>query len=84
VNLTGYTKKDETYLAWKENREKIELQGRQLLRRVLNSALAELDREFKDAIQRGEILSLDYDKAELRALLRGTADRVLAPAKGSK
>ena len=77
--MSGYTKKDEVRLAWDENREKIQLQGRQILRRVLNVALDVLDRKFKDAQHRGEILQLDYDKSELKALLRETANKELEP-----
>lgn len=73
----GYKAKGEVTLAWLDNREKIALQGRQLLRRVLDVALDELDREFKAALHRGEILQLDKSKAELRSLLLTTAQREL-------
>ena len=77
--MSGYLKKDDVTLAWMDNRDKIALQGRQILRRMLNEALYELDTQFKAALGRGEVLQLDMEKAELRALLLATAQRSLAP-----
>ena len=77
----GYTKQDDVTLAWQENREKIQMQGRQILRRVLNEALAQLDVKFQAALKRGELLQLDYDKAELKSLLRETAMKSLGSGK---
>ena len=77
--MSGYTKKDEVTLAWLDNREKIQLQGRQLLRRVLNEALTELDKQFNEALENGDVLELDASKEELKALLLATAQRELAP-----
>ena len=74
----GYNRKGEVTLAWMDNREKITLQARQILRRVLDVALAELDTEFKAALDRGEILQLDQAKSELRALLLKTATKELS------
>ena len=72
--------KDEVALAWLENREKVTLQGRQILRRVLNEALNELDIEFKAAIQRGEILELDAGKDDIKRLLLQASQKELMPA----
>lgn len=75
--MAGYKKIDETDLAWRENREKVTLQGRQLLRRVLNEALDELDAQFQAALKRGEILELDPTKEELKSLLLDHAQKEL-------
>lgn len=73
----GYRQIDEAELAWRENRENITLQGRQILRRVLNTALAELDRQFMDALNRGEIMEINPEKQELNELLLQSAKREL-------
>ena len=77
----GYTKKSEQQLVWKENKEKITLQARQLMNRMLNEALAELNNEFLAALDRDEILELDAAKEELRALLLAAAKRELEAPK---
>ena len=73
----GYKQISDAELAWRENRENITLQGRQLLRRVLNEALAELDRQFLDGLERGEILEINPGQKELKQLLLGTAQKEL-------
>jgi hypothetical protein len=73
----GYRELSEAELVWRENRENINLQGRQLLRRVLNSALVELDEQFRDALNRGEILEITPTKIELQQLLLASAEREL-------
>jgi len=71
-------------LAWVDGKELIELQGRQLLRRVLDKALAELDTQFTAALDRGEVLELDRGKDDLRALLLAAAKKELAPPRKSR
>jgi len=66
-------------LAWLEDKERIELQGRQLLRRVLDKALTELDAQFTAALDQGEVLELDPGKDDLSALLLAAAKKELAP-----
>lgn len=73
----GYRELSEAELVWRENRENINLQGRQLLRRVLNAALVELDEQFRDALNRGEILEITPTKTELQQLLLASAEREL-------
>lgn len=75
----GYREVSEAELAWRDNRENITLQGRQLLRRVLNKALTELDRQFLDALERGEIIEINPGKDELAELLLKYAQRELNP-----
>lgn len=67
----------EAELAWRDNRENINLQGRQLLRRVLNKALTELDRQFLAGLERGEILEINPTKNELKELLLSSAQKEL-------
>jgi hypothetical protein len=50
----GYKELHEAELSWRENREQINLQGRQILRRVLNEALTELSEQFIAALENGE------------------------------
>lgn len=73
----GYKELTEVELAWRDNRENITLQGKQILRRVLNQALLELDRQFIEALNRGEILEINPGKDELRALLLASATKEL-------
>jgi len=67
--LSGYKEISEVDLAWRENREQITLDARQILRRVLNRALVQLDREFQDGLKEGHILELNPNKDSLRKLL---------------
>lgn len=76
--MAGYKELSEVELAWRENRENITLQGRQLLRRVLNKALLELDRQFVEALNRGEILEINPGQEELKALLLANAQKELS------
>ena len=74
----GYKQISEAELAWRENRENITLQGRQLLRRVLNEALAELDKQFLEGLERGEILEINPGQKELKELLFDKAKKELS------
>lgn len=73
----GYKEISEVELAWRENRELITLQGRQLLRRVLNAALVELDTQFLEALNRGEIIQIAPGQEELKSLLLASAKKEL-------
>jgi hypothetical protein len=75
--MIGYRELSEAELVWRENRENINLQGRQLLRRVLNAALVELDLQFREALNNGEILEINPTKEELQQLLLASAEREL-------
>jgi len=74
----GYKEATEAELVWRENRENITLQGRQILRRVLNKALVELDKQFLDALNKGEILEINPGQEELKALLLANAQKELS------
>lgn len=65
----GYKQVSQAELAWRDNRENITLQARQILRRVLNQALSELDKQFMEGLERGEILEINPGKEELKSLL---------------
>jgi len=73
----GYKQISEAELAWRENRENINLLGRQLLRRVLNEVLTELDRQFLEGLERGEILEINPSARELKELLLNHAKKEL-------
>lgn len=73
----GYREISEVDLVWRENRENINLQGRQILRRVLNTALAELDKQFVEALERGEVLEINPGQDELKELLFKSAQAEL-------
>lgn len=73
----GYKEISEVELTWRENRENISLQGRQILRRVLNKALFELDKQFLEALERGEILEINPGQNELKELLFKSAQAEL-------
>lgn len=79
--MAGYRKKGPAELAWLDSRDTITLQARQLLRRVLDEALYELDVEFNAALHRGELLDLSLDKTELKGLLLKAARRELGNGK---
>ena len=74
----------EIELAWRENLDQIELQGRQLLRRVMEQAKRELDKQFTAALKRGEVLQLHAGQDDLRALMFAAAKRELGPARKPK
>jgi hypothetical protein len=80
----GYKELTEAELVWKENRENISLQGRQILRRVLNTALVELDKQFLEALNRGEILEINPGQNELKSLLFASALKELSVGDVSK
>ena len=67
--MSGYREISEVDLAWRDNKEVVTLQARQILRRVLNRALVQLDREFQDGLREGKILELNPTKEELKELL---------------
>jgi hypothetical protein len=73
----GYREISEPELVWRENRENISLQGRQILRRLLNTALTELDQQFIEALERGEILQINPGQQELKELLFKSAQKEL-------
>jgi len=73
----GYRELSDVELSWRENRENINLQARQILRRVLNDALTELDKQFTEALERGEILEINPGQEQLRELLFQSAQKEL-------
>jgi hypothetical protein len=73
----GYKEISQAELAWRENRENINLQARQILRRVLNKALTELDHQFIKGLEEGVILEINPGKKELKALLLKSSQKEL-------
>lgn len=75
--MANSTYKDDATLAWMETREKALLQGRQLLRRVMNVAVEELRTEFNAALVRGELYEFTATADELKRLLLKSAQAEL-------
>lgn len=65
-------------LAWIEARERISLQARQVLRRVLNVALDEAHSEFEYNLNAGGLKAVEKTPDELRRLLFRAAKKELA------
>lgn len=75
--MAHYITRTEPQLVWSDSRERLTLQGRQLLRRVLNVALTEAAREFEAGLHRGDLI--EFDGADLRKLLLRAAVAELGP-----
>lgn len=73
-----YKKVDDVVLTARDARERFQLEGRQLLRRVLNEVLAEVDLEFQRAIHDGTIVEFVPDRDELKRRLLKHAKKELA------
>lgn len=71
-------------LALKEDDEYLVLQGRQILRRVLNVARYELEQLHLKAQTKGEVVRATGDLAMLEKLLLDAAKKELKPATLSK
>lgn len=79
--MAHYITRTEPQLAWSESRERLTLQGRQLLRRVLNVALTEAAQEFEAGLHRGDLI--EFDGADLKKLLlRAAVSELGAPLAG--
>lgn len=78
--MAGYKLKDETDLAWLDNRDQVKLDVRKVVRRLENALLDELAREFTSAINRGELLELRPGEAAIARLLKKQADRLALEA----
>lgn len=80
--MSGYQKKDAVRLAYNANKKRLRCEGQVILDAIMNEALDEMDRQFQEAIGRGEILHIGGSAAEMRAYLRRAAEKNLAlPAK---
>jgi hypothetical protein len=75
--MPGYKKISEPDLAWREARERFLLEGRQLMRRVMDQVLDEVDTEFQTALLNGRVLEFKPDNDELKRRLLRTAKKEL-------
>lgn len=73
------TYKDRSTLVYMEDRERLQLLGRQIMRRVLNEAIEELRTRHIANQNAGRIESLLSDQAAVEALLLETAQAQLGP-----
>ncbi len=77
-------KQTDPQLALKDDDEHLVLQGRQILRRVLNEARFQLEELHKSATTKGEIVRASADPELLAKLILDAAKKELAPAKKVK
>lgn len=68
-------------LALKEDDERLLLEGRQILRRVMNEARSELERLHLEAQKRGEIIRVTGSTEELEILVLAAAKKELKKKK---
>ena len=73
------TYKDNATLTYMEDRERLQLLGRQVMRRVMNEAVEELRSMHADNQAHGKIESLLTDQAAVEKLLLSTTQEVIGP-----
>lgn len=66
--MNKYRYKNTTDISWQENKESVALLCKQVHNIVLNEALRELDEEFTNALNSGDILNVTMDRNEIEAL----------------
>lgn len=71
------TRKDKVALAYQANLKRLRVEGRIILDEVLNEAESEMTDQFKEALDRGEILSIEGSREEMKEFLRRAAEREL-------
>lgn len=77
--MSYYKTISEDVLGWREMREDITLEGRQILRRVMNAALEEAAQQYHAAVQLGGIAHAKQIQPRLEELLLRAAQRELNP-----
>lgn len=75
--MPKYLYKDAVALAFDANKKRLRLEGRILLDRIMNEALAEMTHEFNAGLERGELLNVGGSPEDLRRFLRVAAGREL-------
>lgn len=81
--MPNYNHKDAVALAYDANKKRLRLEGRIILDRLMNEALAEMTHEFNEGLQRGELLNIGGSAEELKGFLRIAARRELGVGDGS-
>lgn len=78
--MSNFNEKSNEILTWEENKARITLEGRLILKRVLNKAIAEMHREYL-ALQEDSNTLIEFSatKEELARLLLKTAQKELGP-----
>ena len=74
----SYRYKDNVQLAYDANVKRLRAEGAIVLAGLMNEALHEMDRQFTEAVNRGEILSIGGTREEMLGFLRTAADKQLA------
>jgi hypothetical protein len=72
-----YVARSEAQSTWDENLERLALEARQITKRIMDKAKEELSREFRAALDRGEILELESARSDLKRFLLKHAVREL-------
>ena len=75
--MPNYRYKDEVALAYDANKKRLRLEGRILLDRIMNEALAEMTDQFNRGLERGEVLLIGGSEDEFKSFLRIAASREL-------
>lgn len=73
----GYRKKDYVALTYEANKKRLRAEGSIILAIIMNEAIAEMDAQFADALNEGEVLNISGSPEEMRAFLRHAAEREL-------
>ena len=81
--MAGYKSKSEVDLAWFDNRDQVKLDIRKCVRRLENEVFEQLDKEFTEALKRGELLELRPPQSEIARLLRHQAERLELESNGT-
>lgn len=74
---SNFTPKSNDALTWIENRERINLQLRQITRRITEVALTQASREYNAGLIAGDTLRIGFDDAELMRLVQTGYMKVL-------
>jgi hypothetical protein len=67
--MAGYKHKGQVELAWLENRDRLNLELRNIVRRLQDEVLKQASLDFDAALQRGEILELTVTRDEVLRML---------------
>lgn len=80
----SYRKKDNIRLTYMENEKRMRLEGRLLVERLLNEAVAEMSAEFDEALANGQLLVVGDTRDDLQRYLRTAADKLLQGSANAK
>lgn len=79
--MPSYNKKDKVTLAYDANKKRLRAEGSIILMHIMNDAISEMDTQFAEALNRGEILNIGGTVAEMKEYLRRAAEKELGTGK---